>query len=310
VQASEFLSGTLDFLRDVMMLSIGADSILLTVSPRQRPRLQAVADSWSTDALVAALQVLAEARARMRGVAHGRLLAELALVRIARLENLEDLTEMIQRLRALESGSPAPPRPTAPSLKKKLTPTDDTPPSRAATGPAPPHLAAESESANGTTSKVPVSQDVAPVGKPSLSDDVGPLELHVVNEIWPALIKKVGMNLGWKLTQAMPIGLDGPDVLVIGPKPGYNSVGDLCASDEAKRKIADGLQRLLRRPLTVRYELGNEEDGGPPPAESRRADQLMNDPMVQKVVELFEARVLHLEYEGDQDGDDPPHSRG
>lgn len=136
--------------------------------------------------------------------------------------------------------------------------------------------------------------------------------MHVVNDLWPDLIKKVGADLGWKLSQAMPIGLDGPDVLVIGARPGYNAVADLCGTDEARRWIADCLQRLLHRRLTVRYHQSNDAEGGSsmPAAESRRADQLQNDPMVQKIVELFEARVLHLEYEGDQENDGPPASRG
>ncbi|APW61173.1 DNA polymerase III subunit gamma/tau [Paludisphaera borealis] len=334
VQASELLAGTLDFLRDAMVLSIGAGSILLTVSPRQRPRLQAVVDAWSTDSIVTALQILAEARARMRGVAHGRLLAELALVRVARLEDLEDLTEMVQRLKALESGSPLPPRSSAPSLKKKLTPTDDAPNRApeaektavvgAAVAPAPrsePERAAERPRAgSGTATKAQGVKEVATVArKPAkvaeAEDEAGgaPLELHVVSGIWPDLIKKVGANLGWKLSQAMPIGLDGPDVLVIGAKPGYNSVADLCGTDEARRLIADSLRGLLRRPLTVRYQQSNadaDSGSGAPAAESRRADQLQSDPMVQKVIELFEARVLHLEYEGEQDNDGPSAAQG
>ena len=336
VQATEVLAGTLDFLRDAMVLSIGAGSILLTVSPRQRPRLQAVVDGWSTDSIVAALQILAEARARMRGVAHGRLLAELALVRIARLEDLEDLTSMIQRLRALESGSPPLLRSSASSLKKKLTPAEGLPPHcefREGEAPAEPEAGgktapagaspsrSESDSeivavakpkprpANGVAAKSKVEEAVAAVERTAanIAEAVTPLELHSVNEIWPDLVKKVGADLGWRLTQAMPIGLDGPDVLVIGPRPGYNGVADLCGTAEARRWIADCLQGLLRRPLTVRYEQSNSDDDGSnvPAAEARRADQLQNDPLVQKVVELFEARMLHLEYEGDQEHDGP-----
>ena len=110
VQPTDFLAGVLDFLRDAMVLSVGAGSILLAVTPRQKPRLQSIVDRWSTDAILAALQILAEARARMRGVSHGRLLAELALIRVSRLENFTDLGEMIQRLAALESGAALPPR--------------------------------------------------------------------------------------------------------------------------------------------------------------------------------------------------------
>ncbi len=127
VQPSDLLAGTLEFLRDAMVLSVGAESVLLAVTPRQKPRLQSIVDRWSIDAMLAALQILAEARSRMRGVSHARLLAELALVRVARLENLSDLSEMVQRLAAIESGAPTSHKSEAHGTKKKLIPPDPQP---------------------------------------------------------------------------------------------------------------------------------------------------------------------------------------
>ena len=50
----------------------------------------------------------------------------------------------------------------------------------------------------------------------------------------------------------------GPDVLVIAAKPGYNSVADECETPEALARIEQALQRLLHRPVTVRYERSAE----------------------------------------------------
>ena len=65
-------------------------SLLLSVSPRQRTHVQEIVERWTIDSILAALQILSECRSRMRGSLHGRLLVELALVRIARLEHLTD----------------------------------------------------------------------------------------------------------------------------------------------------------------------------------------------------------------------------
>jgi DNA polymerase-3 subunit gamma/tau len=109
----------------------------------------------------------------------------------------------------------------------------------------------------------------------------------------------VGPNLGWRLTQAEAIGVEEPHVLVIAAKPGYNSVADLCGSDEARQKIELCLQRLLHHHVTVRYEQSSKEApaGAASAADSRRPERLAADPMIQKVVELFEARPLHLDYD-------------
>ena len=135
--------------------------------------------------------------------------------------------------------------------------------------------------------------------QPAHRVDPAVLDLVRVRQIWEELVKKVGPNLGWRLTQAEAIGVEGPDLLVIAAKPGYNSVADLCGSDEARETIEHCLQRLLHRHVTVRYEPSSEEKpaAGAVAEDSRRPDRLAADPMIQKVVELFEARPLHLDYD-------------
>ena len=76
------------------------------------------------------------------------------------------------------------------------------------------------------------------------------------------------------------------------------------------RKSSRALQRLIHRPVTVKYERSAEvEDVAPTDGtlDARRADALSSDPLVQKVVELFEARSLQLEYD---DQDRPPDLSG
>jgi len=395
VQPSDLLAGVLEFLRDAMVLAVGAEPVLLAVSPRQKPRLQAIVDRWSIDAIVAALQILAEARARMRGVSHARLLAELALVRVARLENLSDLSDLIQRLSALESGGPVPHKNPAQGTKKKLSPSDPvhtltssaTDPARVESRPSAPldsrgqvavparFSEGEPETSQTEGAARPVAASLADAAKsvsaepaavssvepaaaaraeagavetsilepvaasivepaatsivepaatsvvePAATSVVEPaatslvqpgrrgaepvLELEAVRQIWPDLVKKVGSTLGMKLVAAEAIGVESPDVLVIAAKPGYNSLADSCGTDEAKERISHCLQRLLRRPVTVRYQRVVESMSPAPAApagEPRPTEILAVDPMVQKVVELFEARPLHLEYEDDSE---------
>ena len=334
VQPSDLLAGALEFLRDAMVLSVGAEPVLLAVTPRQKPRLQSIVDRWSIDAILAALQILAEARSRMRGVSHARLLAELALVRVARLENLSDLSNMVQRLTAIESGSPVSHKTEAHGIKKKLTPLD--PPSTEAVAAAePPRVPRDAPARSGTREQAvdpaPAIADLAAgtrveAAKPSpakaiqasrppaegvpAAHEAGPgtelpaLELAAIRQVWPELVKKVGSPLSMRLAVVEAISVEEPDVLVIAAKPGYNSLADSCGTDEAREKIAHCLQRLLRRPVTVRYHRSLEPAQGSahePFSEPRRTEILAADPMVQKVVELFEARPLHLEYDDDPD---------
>src|SRR5207244_3054305 len=97
----EMLHGLLDYLRDLMVLSVGAEDLLMASTPAQRPRLKAVLDRWPLDSVLAAAQILDQARGRLRGSAHGRLIIEVALLRVARLENLTELSDLVAGLSAL-----------------------------------------------------------------------------------------------------------------------------------------------------------------------------------------------------------------
>jgi DNA polymerase-3 subunit gamma/tau len=373
IQPVEVLGGLIDFLRDAMVLAVGAESALLAVSPRQRDDLTRVIARWPIDTIMASLQVLAECRSRMRGSAHGRLLVELAMVRVARLEDLKSVSGLVERLAAIESGTvsprgiegsarrrqhagepgtaratlpPAPqpvseppsraplpdaaqpagpersgepagdlpsqsPRPALDGSSKTATALvrDDTlepPPAtlRAATSvmvgavPRSGTSTISDESSRGPEEREPVI-DASTQSLPDRAH-VPPLDLATARKVWPDLLKKVGFNLGIKLSHVEPVAVIGPDVLVVAAAPGYNSVDDDCATPEALSKIEQGLERLTHRIVNVRYERSAE--GADPTvngrsADSRRSDLLASDPLVQKVVELFEARTVAVEYD-------------
>ncbi len=319
VQPPEFLSGLLEFLRDVMVVAAcggsraGTEVPLLAASPRQRDRLDALADRLTIDQVLAALQILDNARGRLRGSPHGRLIVEMALVKVARLENLQELGALIGRFNAFEAGLPAPmaaPVQEVPALKKKLV---EPPPAATPHAPAPrpePHL----------------GPDPTPVARKSAST-VGepPLDLDTAHAVWPDLMKKVGVWIAMDLSRCQPTSVLAPNLLVIGGGTGYNgSIVEKCGAPEPKARIERELSKLLKRTVTIRFEPAAEQPSDTrgttsssnheetsatgsdaliagPVAGPRRHGELEGDPIVQKVVELFEARPVHLEVEEEPD---------
>ena len=230
------------------------------------------------------MQIVAEARGKLRGSQHGRHLVELALVRVARLENLSELGELLARLAALEAGtaSPATTNHGAPAPGKKK-------------------LAAAEPKPSGPSARGPMTSASA------RDDETPPLELDVVRQIWPELVKLVGLKLGKGLGLVAPLAILGPNLLVIEVPARYNWIADECGTPEARAKIEQILHSLLHRSISVRFERSNEvapREPSAPPSTPARRDDLAGDSMIQKVVELFEARPLHLEYE-----EDSPYSR-
>ena len=104
----------------------------------------------------------------------------------------------------------------------------------------------------------------------------------------------------WRLSQVEPVAVEQPDILVIAPKAGYNTV-EAALGSEILENLGRGIQGVIHRRVTIRYERPATGDDGSPgtrPADPKRADSLMADPLVQKVVELFEARSVQLDYDG------------
>lgn len=307
IQPTDLLNGVIDFLRDVMVLSAGADQTVLTATPRQRPRLQAVVDRWPLDSILAALQILPEVRSKLRGSPHGRTIIEVGLLKVARLENLAEISDLVGRLVALEGGLP--PMESGPSLvKKKLAPPDADPGPEVAvppvspreprqTPPPTPHHELGPETV--PTATPPVRSERTRIQAPSSAP---PLVLSEVIALWPQVVQRVGLGLGKGLSQVVPTAISEPDVLVIGVAPRYNWIVEDCETPQSRARIEEALESLLNRPVRLRFEHSSTEatSAAPAPvAAHTRHDEVAEDPMVRKVVELFEARPVLMEAEED-----------
>jgi hypothetical protein len=128
-----------------------------------------------------------------------------------------------------------------------------------------------------------------------------PLDLEGAQQVWPEVMARIPATLRWRLMQLDPVDIIGPDVLVIAPKPGYNAIDETVVSPEALEVLRTTIQRLIHRPVEVRFQPSSGSDQGPRDGsepEPRRADALAADPLVHKVIELFEARPVQMEYDG------------
>jgi hypothetical protein len=81
-----------------------------------------------------------------------------------------------------------------------------------------------------------------------------------VRAIWIQVIKGIGAQVGWRLSQSQPIRVESEfdgaiPVVVWGPKPGYESITKNIGSDSAVlRRIADLITKHTGKPVNVRYD--------------------------------------------------------
>ena len=135
----------------------------------------------------------------------------------------------------------------------------------------------------------------------------GPIALEEALAIWQPLANSLGLKLGAMLSQVRPTSVAGVDVLVVPFTSRYNYVAEACQAAEARERIEAGLLKLLGRPAKLRFEptgaaesdAGGPDVGGGEAARPGRPD-LDGDPMVRKVMELFEARAVKVELAPDE----------
>jgi DNA polymerase-3 subunit gamma/tau len=105
VEVAQLVDQLLGMFRDIMAASVGCEaSQMLNVATRSGVQsVQELSRQLGMESVLATMQVLEQASARMRGSLHSRALAEMALVRVAHLERLDDLASLIE---SVQSGEP------------------------------------------------------------------------------------------------------------------------------------------------------------------------------------------------------------
>jgi len=106
--------------RDLLVTASGGDAnLLLTCSPQQFEQVKTLAGALGLHRILAAMQILDNTHSRMQRSTQGRVLMELALIRIANLDHFHQIATLLDDLR---SGKTALPSPTVKSAQRTIPP--------------------------------------------------------------------------------------------------------------------------------------------------------------------------------------------
>lgn len=323
-QLGEFADQILTYLRDLMVLAAEATNIpLLSVSETNRAALLKQAQTWGLNTIVAALQIVSEAKLKMQRTTFGRALVELALIRLTLLEQLQSLDALLTELAAAPSGRTlSVAAPVVESEKKKpepLTaePTDDNrgagtlgrPTGESDTAPKMDESVANDEAGERTP---PASDSVEESGSPLASSEnqtaltaISPsssTEFQPGSEsaFWTQVLSEVGDDVGSDLRRASHVAICGPNLLEVEFPKSYFIPKSRVERPEARQRIDSVVARLAGRPVQVVFSVADEpatnEESVQVPKPARRMDTSTNgDPYVEKAIELFNAKVMKKE---------------
>jgi len=265
-------------LRDCMVAAAGCSSeTALYVSPGSWPRIERVAARLGLETVLAAMQILDQTLARLRYSTQGRVLAELAVVRLCHLENLAELPALIRELKGAVAGNPGGSEPTRPR------------------GPAGP---GETIDRRSPTSEAASSGTALPAEEPLPKS---PLTPDTAVEVWNRAVASVG---GLALDHAKRfarVSSPAPDRLVVSFRPAQALSRSACDRADQKARFERALAEVTGQRVQAEFVLLEEEagDGGvePPRAVTpqQRLMQVRENPMIRRAEDLFGASPARVD---------------
>jgi DNA polymerase-3 subunit gamma/tau len=274
-QLGELVDQLIAYWRDLMVLNCtGGSAADLSVSSRHRDTLAGQAAAVSLDTILAGLDILSATRARLRTSNHGRVLAEMALVRLARLDDLVSLGELAQRLDPSRSA-------TAPR----------------ANGGGPPARPAAVAPPEGVKKKPP---DVPDAAGPR------PLTPETLPAVWQDVLAQAGPMFRRELEKAELPAISGPNTLVIRFLPRYNQAREFCQEPGRLGRLEELLRRIAGQSCQLRVEAvsgsppGESSEAAADPANSpsryrRQRAEAVQEPLLKRAIDVLGAQIVHLD---------------
>jgi DNA polymerase III subunit gamma/tau len=241
----------------------------LRVTPERDRRLAEQAQALSRTDAVRLLDLVSGALEATANGAQARIQLELVLVKAAAPEldpSTQALQARIERLEAGErAGGPAPARPAPASSG----------------GSAPAHAAgAQAQAATAQATVVAATDERGAVA----------LEVRTAAELWPAVVDTVregNAMLAALLADARPVIVTERELTLAFPS-GAAFLKRKAEQDDHRRVTVEALRSVTGHTLVLRYELRDEEEPAPDPAET----VLTGEELVQRFMEEFNAEEL------------------
>ena len=291
VDPGRFLEQLLGWFRDLLAAAAGCDvATFQYAGSAAAEEVTQAAHTLGVDATVAAMQVIEDALNRMRYSTHGRILAEMAVVRLSRVKLLSSLPELLGRV---PGSGPAP--------QKK---TVDPGPSLAAQPTEAKQLASQTVSvAGGVDRQETHAQSVPAPNGPFPSSSNGsatPLDESNLDAVWRQALSSLEGLLVDHLGKNSGVFATAPDRLVVQFPSTYSFDREMCEAPEAKRRLEEALGAARGGPVAVTFQVDRsaaaEDAPGPRPVVSQHElkRQRMQHPLVQKAMELFSAHPKNV----------------
>jgi DNA polymerase-3 subunit gamma/tau len=302
VQLGELLDQVIAYWRDLMVVrAAGKAAPDLSVGPRHQATLGKHAESLSLEAILAGLDILSTARARLRQTSYARTLFEMALIRLGRLNDLVSIGELAA---SLANGQPVAPRSPQRAVHE---------------------ISGSARSPEEPAVKKKSSAELAATEPTAGNGDTHQVRFALSQEALPQILEHALAGLGSMFSHHVrlaALAISGPNDLVLRFPADYTQEKEYCLEPERFRRLEESFRKVLQTPCRVRIETAAEmgETGGPgnvarPSADSgpqvqrvspapdqpsamdrrRHREEVQKIPLVKAALDMLDAQIVKLD---------------
>jgi len=291
----EQLFGTL---RDCMVAAAGCPAEALHyASSETLEKTVAAGKTLGLETILAAMQIIDQTISRLRYSTQGRILAELAIVRICELENLDDLASLVLQLQSGGSTGGN----TSESVSRPMRVKSSVKPKTSPTSPPPPSVDGRNNvDQKKTDERLPSTPPKEP--EPDSETASIPFTPENATKLWSVAAAKSKGMAAEHAKHFEHAAISEPNRLVVTFKAGYTFSKSVCERPDQFTRFEEILAELTGRTVRVVFELreGGQElnrqnDASRTMSPQQRVVQAAKHPMIRKAGELFGAQPLRVD---------------
>ena len=300
IDLGQLLEQLFGYFRDCMAAAAGcpAESFLYA-SVGEEGTVADVADRLGLQTVLAVMQILDQTLSKLRYSTQGRILAELALVRICSLEDLEELAELIAQLQgnqAANSASPPERGHARPAGRVAGPASGGDPATRMAPPPVKTPVASENRPAAPAGKEAPDEQSLHVGDAPSEASEPVGLTAENAMETWSSVLDELSGMVADHARHFDTVAISAPNRLVISFKQSYTFAKSVCEKPDHVARFEQILAAITGQNVRVEFSLAepdlpHEESNHAAKfvSQHQRIMEVSKHPMIQRAGELFGA---------------------
>lgn len=279
VDTMAFADGLIEYFRDLMLVKMcPGDFELLELDEQTAARYKESGDIFSVETLLYFVQLLFEAKRRIKEGSNPRIILEITLLKMSKIRNILNISDLLEQIEGLNEKEITEPKQVAP-IQKQFN---------------------ELPKQNVALTQPPIPDNKQALEQSSTDTAISPASVDDVKLRWQKVLQEVknrSVKVEAWLKEGNIGGLDGTEIVVKFP---YKLHRDMLEKIENKSILESAVEAVFGRGFSINLVLdeGSAESNNMFTETSKvpvaRTSSIMEDSTVKQIIEFFNGQLLEV----------------